>query len=59
MIGFMVNRAVRFVLEEVLEVDHEAAKWIGRAAGLAAGVAFADPSGALDVPDFDPSDETE
>jgi hypothetical protein len=53
MIGFLANRATRFVLEEVFEVDHEAAKWTGRAVGLVTGLVVGDISGGFDLPDTD------
>jgi hypothetical protein len=53
MIGFLANRATRFVLEEVFEVEHNTAKWIGRGVGLVTGIAIGDPSGGFDVPDTD------
>ena len=53
MIGFLANRVTRFVLEELLEVEHDTAKWIGRGVGVATGIAFGDPSGAFDLPDSD------
>jgi len=53
MIGFLANRVTRFVLEELLEVEHDTAKWIGRGVGFATGIAFGDPSGGFDLPDSD------
>jgi len=55
MIGFIANRATRYVLEEC-GVDKNTAKWIGRGVGAATSLIIMDASGFFDVPDLSNTD---